>query len=90
MTDCQYPDQYLTILMMKLLCLLPLLLSSALAQLKFGGSASSGGAASTNTKQGNTDTKFFTGNEGIDGGILGLGAGLLGGAVLGGVLWWWK
>merc|ERR1719318_2114773 len=35
---------------MKLLCRLPLLLSSALAQLKFDGSASSRGQAGTNTK----------------------------------------
>merc|ERR1711970_674839 len=65
------------------------LLNSSLAQLKFGGSSSSsssGSNSATNTKQSGTDTRFFTGDEAIDGGILGLGAGLLGGAVLGGVL----
>merc|ERR1712168_1018769 len=36
---------------------------------------------------GNTDTRFLsTGSELIDGGVLGLGAGLLGGAVLSGAL----
>merc|ERR1712002_86738 len=40
----------------------------------------------TNTKQKQVDTKFFTGNEALDGGIVGLGAGLLGGAVLSGAL----
>merc|ERR1739844_799243 len=65
------------------------LLDSSLSQLKFGGSSSSsssGSNSATNTKQADTDTRFFTGNEAIDGGILGLGAGLLGGAVLGGAL----
>merc|ERR1711892_312470 len=64
--------------------------STCNAQLKFGGSsASSGssGSANTNTKQSQTDTRFFsTGNQAIDGGILGIGAGLLGGAVLSGAL----
>merc|ERR1711892_1025852 len=64
--------------------------STCNAQLKFGGSsASSGssGSANTNTKQSQTDTRFFsTGNQAIDGGILGVGAGLLGGAVLSGAL----
>merc|ERR1711970_689199 len=65
------------------------LLDSSLSQLKFGdssSSSSSGSNSATNTKQADTDTRFFTGNEAIDGGILGLGAGLLGGAVLGGAL----
>merc|ERR1712215_349361 len=65
------------------------LLNTSLSQLKFGGSSSSsssGSNSATNTKQADTDTRFFTGNEAIDGGILGLGAGLLGGAVLGGAL----
>merc|ERR1712215_328611 len=61
------------------------LLDSSLSQLKFGDS-SSGANSATNTKQSETDTRFFTGDEAIDGGILGLGAGLLGGAVLSGVL----
>ena len=59
------------------------------AQLRFGGSASSSASSdssNTNTKQPETDTRFFTGNEALDGGILGLGAGLLGGAVLSGAL----
>merc|ERR1711872_792868 len=54
------------------------------AQLKFGGSSS--GQTNTDTKQPGTDTRFFTGNQAIDGGIVGLGAGLLGGAVLSGAL----
>merc|ERR1719213_1375871 len=70
--------------MMKTLCILVLLFTYSLAQLKFGNSASSVG--NKNTKQKEVDTKFFTGNEAIDGGIVGLGAGLLGGAVLGSVL----
>merc|ERR1719159_1696103 len=69
-------------------------LGAAHAQLKFGGggssSSSSSGSSSTNTKsQGavSTDTRFIsTGSELIDGGILGVGAGLLGGAVLSGAL----
>merc|ERR1719159_2011649 len=69
-------------------------LGAAHAQLKFGGggssSSSSSGSSSTTTKsQGavSTDTRFIsTGSELIDGGILGVGAGLLGGAVLSGAL----
>merc|ERR1719189_3161860 len=76
-------------------------LSTCTGQLQFGGSSSgssstgssgststgsSGPAKNTNTKQSQTDTRFFTGNEAIDGGILGLGAGLLGGAVISGAL----
>eukprot|EP00092_Neocalanus_flemingeri_P032855 GFUD01035732.1.p1 GENE.GFUD01035732.1~~GFUD01035732.1.p1 ORF type:complete len:230 (+),score=48.22 GFUD01035732.1:62-751(+) len=58
------------------------------AQLKFGGSS---GSSSTNNKQSQSDvdTRFFgltSGNQALDGGILGLGAGLLGGAVLSGAL----
>merc|ERR1712013_755756 len=49
-------------------------------------SVGSSGTSSTDTKQSQTDTRFFTGNEAIDGGILGLGAGLLGGAVISGAL----
>eukprot|EP00092_Neocalanus_flemingeri_P093149 GFUD01118365.1.p1 GENE.GFUD01118365.1~~GFUD01118365.1.p1 ORF type:complete len:245 (+),score=57.98 GFUD01118365.1:32-766(+) len=68
--------------------------SACSAQLKFGGSSGSSGSSgtsSTNNKQSQTDvdTRFFgltSGNQGIDGGILGLGAGLLGGAVLSGAL----
>merc|ERR1711923_606777 len=60
------------------------------AQLKFGGggssSSSSSGSSSSNNKQSgdnkDVDTRFIsTGSELIDGGILGVGAGLLGGAV---------
>jgi len=69
---------------MKFQCVVPILFTCALAQLKFSSSTSKGD--NTNTKQKQVDTKFFTGNEAIDGGIVGLGAGLLGGAVLSGVL----
>merc|ERR1712243_446846 len=71
-------------IIMETLCILDLLCTYTMAQLKFGSSGSSGG--NKNTKQKEVDTKFFTGNEAIDGGIVGLGAGLLGGAVLSGVL----
>merc|ERR1712243_198650 len=71
-------------IIMETLCILALLCTYTMAQLKFGNSASSVG--NKNTKQKEVDTKFFTGNEAIDGGIVGLGAGLLGGAVLGSVL----
>merc|ERR1719342_441336 len=76
--------------------LLATFLSTCNGQLQFGGSSSTGssgsssigssGSSSTNTKQAQTDTRFFTGNEAIDGGILGLGAGLLGGAIISGAL----
>merc|ERR1712038_651704 len=81
--------------------LLVTFLSTCNGQLQFGGSSSgssstgssgssstgsSGTVKNTNTKQSQTDTRFFTGNEAIDGGILGLGAGLLGGAVIRGAL----
>merc|ERR1719436_541036 len=69
---------------MKTLCIISILSSSSLAQLKFGSSGNSDD--NTDTKKKDVDTKFFTGNEALDGGIVGLGAGLLGGAVLGGVL----
>merc|ERR1712142_26826 len=69
---------------MKTLCIISILSSSSLAQLKFGSSGNSDDK--TNTKKKDVDTKFFTGNEALDGGIVGLGAGPLGGAVLGGVL----
>merc|ERR1719411_2431378 len=62
--------------------LLATFLSTCNGQLQFGGSSSSAssGSSNTNTKQSQTDTRFFTGNEALDGGILGLGAGLLGGS----------
>merc|ERR550534_3194924 len=71
--------------MMKQIPVLVTIISAYSAQLKFGGSSGSS-SSNTNTKQSQTDTRFFTGNEALDGGILGLGAGLLGGAVLGGAL----
>merc|ERR1719422_1069786 len=66
-------------------------LGAAHAQLKFGGggSSSSSSSSSSTKSQGavSTDTRFIsTGSELIDGGILGVGAGLLGGAVLSGAL----
>merc|ERR1712244_115823 len=67
---------------MKTLCIISILSSSSLAQLKFGSSGNSDDK--TDTKKKDIDTKFFTGNEALDGGIVGLGAGLLGGALLGG------
>merc|ERR1712183_576769 len=66
------------------------------AQLKFGGDSSSSSSNSGSTSsssssrsssgsQPSTDTRFIsTGNELVDGGILGVGAGILGGAVLSG------
>merc|ERR1719400_2177028 len=73
--------------------LLVTFLSTCNGQLQFGGSSSGssstgslGTVKNTNTKQSQTDTRFFTGNEAIDGGIFGLGAGLLGGAVISGAL----
>merc|ERR1712061_309073 len=66
------------------------------AQLKFGGSSSSsnsGSSSSSSSSSGSqdtsTDTRFFgltSGNEAIDGGIVGVGAGLPGGAHLSGAL----
>merc|ERR1712183_1107493 len=67
------------------------------AQLKFGGdsssssnsgsSTSSSSSSSSSGSQPSTDTRFIsTGNELVDGGILGVGAGILGGAVLSGAL----
>merc|ERR1719442_389359 len=69
---------------MKTLCIISILSTCTLAQLKFGSPTSS--VDNKNTKQKQVDTKFFTGNEAIDGGIVGLGAGLLGGAVISGAL----
>merc|ERR1711962_1324722 len=76
----QFRSELQSSLKMKFQCVVPILFTCALAQLKF--SSSTGKGDSTNTKQKQVDTKFFTGNEAIDGGIVGLGAGLLGGAVL--------
>merc|ERR1711970_1688990 len=61
-------------------------ISSCTARLKFGGSTGSSDNTNTASKQPETDTRFFTGNQALDGGIVGLGAGLLGGAVLSGAL----
>merc|ERR1712038_371377 len=83
---------------MKGLAVLVLGIGIAQAQLKFGGgsssssnsgsdSASTSSPSSSDSQDPSTDTRFIsTGNELIDGGILGVGAGLLGGAVLGGAL----
>merc|ERR1712055_1165400 len=62
------------------------IISSCTAQLKFGGSTGSSDNTNAGSKQPETDTRFFTGNQALDGGIVGLGAGLLGGAVLSGAL----
>merc|ERR1711881_199381 len=66
------------------------LVSPILAQLKFSGGVSSGGSSSSSVS-GSQDAnkKLFgitSGNEAIDGGIVGLGLGALGATVLGGAL----
>merc|ERR1712115_116549 len=66
------------------------LVSPLLAQLKFSGGVSSGGSSSSSVS-GSQDAnkKLFgitSGNEAIDGGIVGLGLGALGATVLGGAL----
>merc|ERR1712020_16682 len=76
---------------MKGLAVLVLGIGIAQAQLKFGGGSSSSSNSGSSSSSGNqdpsTDTRFIsTGNELIDGGILGVGAGILGGAVLSGAL----
>merc|ERR1712183_1074923 len=77
---------------MKGLAVLVLAIGLTQAQLKFGGSSSSsssnsGSSSSSGAQDPSTDTRFISsGNELIDGGILGVGAGLLGGAVLSGAL----
>merc|ERR1712002_287249 len=84
--DCSYLDhKILHNSDMKLL--LFAFFTSALGQLKFGGSSNSGSSADkddTNTK--NSDTKIFTGNEALDGGLVGAGLGLVGGSILSGLL----
>merc|ERR1712038_1350760 len=71
---------------MKGLAVLVLAIGITEAQLKFGGGSSSS-SSSSGSQDTSTDTRFIsTGNELIDGGILGVGAGLLGGAVLSGAL----
>merc|ERR1712062_718441 len=79
---------------MKGLAVLLLALGITEAQLKFGGSSSSSNSGSSSSSSSgsqdtSTDTRFFgltSGNEAIDGGIVGVGAGLLGGALLSGAL----
>merc|ERR1711874_781131 len=69
---------------MKGLAVLVLAIGITEAQLKFGGGSSSS-SSSSGSQDTSTDTRFISsGNELIDGGILGVGAGLLGGAVLSG------
>ena len=71
---------------MKGLAVLVLAIGITEAQLKFGGGSSSS-SSSSGSQDTSTDTRFISsGNELIDGGILGVGAGLLGGAVLSGAL----
>merc|ERR1712038_545329 len=71
---------------MKGLAVLVLAIGITEAQLKFGGGSSSS-SSSSGSQDPSTDTRFISsGNELIDGGILGVGAGLLGGAVLSGAL----
>merc|ERR1711874_684202 len=71
---------------MKGLAVLVLAIGITEAQLKFGGGSSSS-SSSSGSQETSTDTRFISsGNELIDGGILGVGAGLLGGAVLSGAL----
>merc|ERR1712073_114360 len=72
---------------MKGLAVLLLAIGITEAQLKFGGSSSSSNSGSSSSSSSgsqdtSTDTRFFgltSGNEAIDGGIVGVGAGLLGG-----------
>merc|ERR1719251_485248 len=79
---------------MKGLAVLLLAIGITEAQLKFGGSSSSSNSGSSSSSSSgsqdtSTDTRFFgitSGNEAIDGGIVGVGAGLLGGALLSGAL----
>merc|ERR1712121_521919 len=83
--DCSLNHKILNNSDMKLL--LFAFFTSALGQLKFGGSSNSGSSAAkddTNTK--NSDTKIFTGNEALDGGLVGGALGLVGGSILSGLL----
>merc|ERR1712172_300053 len=74
------------------LSLIPLatLVSPLLCQLKFNGGVSSS-SSNSNNRPTDVDEKFFfggdtpslTGNQALDGGIVGLGLGALGAAVLG-------
>ena len=56
------------------------LLASTQAQTNFGGA--SAGSPRSPAKP-SSDTRFFTGNSGLDGGLVGLGLGALGATVLG-------
>merc|ERR1711872_1003953 len=84
--DCYLDHKILNNSDMKLL--LFAFFTSAIGQLKFGGSSNSGSSAAvkddTNTK--NSDTKIFTGNEALDGGLVGGALGLVGGSILSGLL----
>ena len=55
------------------------LLASTQAQTNFGGA--SAGSPGSQVKP-SSDTRFFTGNSGLDGGLVGLGLGALGATVL--------
>jgi len=65
------------------------LVSPLFAQLKFSGGVSGSGSSSSSSGSQDANKKLFgltSGNEAIDGGIVGLGLGALGATVLGGAL----
>merc|ERR1719415_14504 len=63
----------------------------AFGQTNFGGSSGSSGSSSGSTSSSqefplgslDTDTRFFTGNEALNGGLVGAGLGALGATILG-------
>jgi hypothetical protein len=60
--------------------------SLALGQTNFGGSTSSGSSSSSQEfplGSLDTDTRFFTGNDALNGGLVGAGLGALGATILG-------
>merc|ERR1711909_133391 len=61
--------------------------SLAFGQTNFGGAGSSSGSASSSQEfplgSLDTDTRFFTGNEALNGGLVGAGLGALGATILG-------
>jgi len=67
--------------------------SLALGQTNFGGSTSSGSSSSSSSSASSsqefplgsldTDTRFFTGNDALNGGLVGAGLGALGATILG-------
>merc|ERR1711944_46125 len=65
--------------------------SLAFGQTNFGGSSGSSGSSSGSTSLSqefplgslDTDTRFFTGNEALNGGLVGAGLGALGATILG-------